>query len=1237
MQWGLLLCRAGFAAACVLAVKLCGFGVGIAHADTAPVQSRSIVTAQMQALGIPFLANDGEVDSRVALYARTPTSTLFVGRDGVLTYLLTARDRRSWALKERFIGAKSLSPAGRGLSTTHVARFTPAGDGQNVISAPTYQWADIGEVWSGISVDVKATGANTEKFFHIAPHASASDIRVNIEGADHLAINSQGELAAATGLGEAVFSRPVAWQEVEGVRRPVGVRYALHGGHRYGFALGPYDHRHELIIDPLLQSTYIGGTGGEDHVTAIAINPGNGDVYVTGVTSSISGFPVSAGALQTTLHSLQDAFVAQLPANLKSFTQVTYFGGNQDDEGQGILIHPNGDVYVAGYTRSNDLPGTAGGAVATNVAGNQAAYLIRLDPTLTVLRQGTYYGNNMRGQADIIDLLKLAADATGAVYLAGSANSTILQGTAGGAIPTVVNGRPGFIAKFSADLKNLIQATYVTGGVDSLGLSAQNSIGEIVIDPATGDVLIAGTSNSRSLPVTSGAFQKTLDADMGAGGFVARLPNTLTSFTALSYVESHSTRPQSSHNTAVVSLALHPTNGDIYLYGGTDGDLLDGSAGGYVPTTSFNVPSEFLMRVAPDLTVIRNATFLSPGGQSFPSPFSVRIPASGDVYTAGYQCADTSGGIQPGGGGESDVCVARWAPDLHALVQETLLGGNGAEDEIDGGGSTGAALAVGIAGDVYLAGGTNSTNYPGTSGGAQSTFPVGSSASGYVARITADLAGAPQPGTLQFSAATYSVADNAGVAEIFVNRANGSSGAISVTVASSDGTGMAGVDYTASSQVLAWADGDNTAKAFDLAVKVDSATAGNKTVNLTLSGATGGATIGTQSTAVLTITATSTPLPGSLQLSAGTYSIADNAGTVSIGVTRSGGTAGAVTIVFATADGSGLAGTNYTTTTQTVAFADGDAAVKTVSIPVKLHGIVGSSFTVNLGLTAPTGGATLGSPATAVLTINATTPAPVPVSSTVTVNGKGGGGAMGLLELIVLSALLFVQVMRTRLKGLPPRFGTAARNHRSFRWLLALGILGAALPASADSPGFYAGFGVGQVRSDAGASDLARKLDAAGFPGATVSIDDRKLAGKGYAGASFNSYLALEIAYVDLNRVRTHSTAATADVAGFVAAVTAIHPYSARGGSFTALASLPVAGGLSVFARGGGFAWHGEIDAAIPGIDADSTKKTGLSGIIGAGVDFAFTRQLAVRAEWERYFISRDSMDLATLGLRYRF
>ena len=55
----------------------------------------------------------------------------------------------------------------------------------------------------------------------------------------------------------------------------------------------------------------------------------------------------------------------------------------------------------------------------------------------------------------------------------------------------------------------------------------------------------------------------------------------------------------------------------------------------------------------------------------------------------------------------------------------------------------------------------------------------------------------PGAGTIQFSAATYSVGENAGTATVTVTRTGGSSGAVSVTFATSNGTATAPGDYTA--------------------------------------------------------------------------------------------------------------------------------------------------------------------------------------------------------------------------------------------------------------------------------------------------------------------------------------------------------------------------------------------------------------------------------------------------------
>ena len=113
----------------------------------------------------------------------------------------------------------------------------------------------------------------------------------------------------------------------------------------------------------------------------------------------------------------------------------------------------------------------------------------------------------------------------------------------------------------------------------------------------------------------------------------------------------------------------------------------------------------------------------------------------------------------------------------------------------------------------------------------------------------------PTPGALQFNAATYTVAETGGSASITVSRTGGSDGSVTVNYATSDGTATngAGNDYTSASGTLTFANGE-TSKSFSVPVLDDANFEGDETVNLTLSGPTGGATLGAQGTAVLTIT-----------------------------------------------------------------------------------------------------------------------------------------------------------------------------------------------------------------------------------------------------------------------------------------------------------------------------------------------------------------------------------------------
>jgi hypothetical protein len=108
--------------------------------------------------------------------------------------------------------------------------------------------------------------------------------------------------------------------------------------------------------------------------------------------------------------------------------------------------------------------------------------------------------------------------------------------------------------------------------------------------------------------------------------------------------------------------------------------------------------------------------------------------------------------------------------------------------------------------------------------------------------------------------------------------------------------------------------------------------------------------------------------PGNLKFSASTYTVSEAGPTVNITVDRVNGSSGAAGVTYSTSNGTATAGSDYTTTTGTLAFAAGELS-KTFTVPIINDTVVESSETVNLTLSVPTGGATLGTPMQATLTI----------------------------------------------------------------------------------------------------------------------------------------------------------------------------------------------------------------------------------------------------------------------------
>jgi hypothetical protein len=708
------------------------------------------VAERLGGLAVPFIENAGQSDPRVAYSARTFSGTVFVTRRGEIVYALPGAERvgdgrqgptapaPGWTLTESFVDGQP-APVAAHPAATHVSLFLSNDRARWYPHVATYADVDLGAVWPGIGVTLKAYGKQMEKVFTVEPGAAPETIRMRVAGTQGLAVSADGSLAVRTGVGDVRLTRPVAYQEVAGTRRMLDVTYRV-AGDEYGFRLAGYDATRPVVIDPLLQATYLGGNGNNnpflgfsEFATALATAP-TGEVYVAGRTDA-TDFPGTSGGAQSACATdgsgnCGDAFIVRLNASLTAIDQAVYLGGTGGDAAVGLAIAPTtGEVYVAGGTSSTDFPGTSGGAQTAF----GPVFVARLNASLTALDQATYYG-----VSGVSPSALAIAPTTGEVYVAGSTSATNLPGTSGGAQSAYGGGFSDvFIARLNASLTALDQATYLGGtSSDSLGLG-----GALAIGP-TGEVYVTGDTISTDFPGTSGGAQSAF-AGGGSDAFVARLNASLTALDQATYLGGSGA---AADPDIAQALAIAPTTGDIYVAGQTESTDFPGTSGG-AQSTLVGVDA-FVARLNASLTALDQATYLGGGSSEVALALAI-APTTGEVYVAGQtQSTDfpgTSGGAQNVCGGTAGSCadafVARLNPSLTVLDQATYLGGSDG-DVGPFGGDSAAALALAPTGEVYVAGRTSSIDFPGTSGGAQDTFGGGLS-DAFVARLSADLGGGP--------------------------------------------------------------------------------------------------------------------------------------------------------------------------------------------------------------------------------------------------------------------------------------------------------------------------------------------------------------------------------------------------------------------------------------------------------------------------------------------------------------
>jgi uncharacterized delta-60 repeat protein len=217
-------------------------------------------------------------------------------------------------------------------------------------------------------------------------------------------------------------------------------------------------------------------------------------------------------------------------------------------------------------------------------------------------------------------------------------------------------------------------------------------------------------------------------------------------------------------------------------------------------------------------------------------------------------------------------------------------------------------------------------------------------------------------GFLNFSTNAYSANLNAGVMTVTVTRTVGSKGTLTVGYATADGPSATnGVDYTGSTNMLTWNNGDVSSKTITIPLLTNSVVGVDKQFgisifNPTLNGTNTPSLLGGTTNATLTIVNDNSY--GVFQFSAPSYVVNESGGFATLTVTRSGIAVGSVVVNYVTADNTAYAGTNYVSTNGSLTFLPGDVS-KSFTVPILNDGVQDTNpFNFMVSLSVPPGVAT---------------------------------------------------------------------------------------------------------------------------------------------------------------------------------------------------------------------------------------------------------------------------------------
>jgi gliding motility-associated-like protein len=500
-------------------------------------------------------------------------------------------------------------------------------------------------VYPGIDVRYYTDAGDRLKYDLIVhPGADANKIALKYKGVNHLDIKNK-ELLINTSVGQNKELYPYTYQVMDNQRKALDCRYVIEGD-VVKFKVKNYSHDATLIIDPTeIFFTYTGSVSDNWGFTA-TYGP-DGSFYSGGIVFG-NELPVSTGAFQTTFQGgKRDIAIMKLTPNGVNQVYATYIGGGDDEQPHSLFVDPQGNLVIAGRSRSSNYPtypvkdnviGSGGGwdVVVTklNAAGNGLIGSLRIggiaDDGVNISDDegsGTSslkrnYGDDARSEVILDD--------SGNIYLAsctqstGSDARTSFPVTVGVFQPNPGKAQDGVVLKINPACTSIIWSSFLGGEKNDaayvLALGNNNNL-----------YVAGGTASDTIRAISSAGVISSANSGGDCDGFLVELSNDGRTAIRGTYLGT----PEADEVYGVQSDKL----GNIYVMGTTEGKWLVQNAA-YVNVNG----KQFISKINPDLSAyIYSTTFGS--GSALPniSPTAFLVDRCENVYVSGWGGKSNSG------------------------------------------------------------------------------------------------------------------------------------------------------------------------------------------------------------------------------------------------------------------------------------------------------------------------------------------------------------------------------------------------------------------------------------------------------------------------------------------------------------------------------------------------------------------------------------------------------------------